>query len=186
MEQQEQISLTIAQIIRERSETGQLVQFEEIWTELTGQGIVKSEVADQRSLLEAILSEVVAENEDLREIPGAQGIAYFFSTRSLSETSAEILIRKEESSLIAEIVRENSAIYPRPVPLDFFRESPFDLTQEEILDCLGKLGEQGEYQDIAQTTTSIGTVFLYSSRNLDPVYASMLAEWFDVGQINNP
>jgi hypothetical protein len=105
---------------------------------------------------------------------------------SLSETYAGILIRKEESSFIAEIVRENSAIYPRPVPLDFFRESPFDLTQEEILDFLGKMGEQGEYQDIALTTTSIGTVFLYSSRHLNPDYASTLAEWFDVGQINNP
>jgi len=45
---------------------------------------------------------------------------------------------------------------------------------------------QEEYQDIAQTTTSIGTIFLYSTRHLDPGHASMLAEWFDVGQFNNP
>jgi hypothetical protein len=186
VEQREQISLAMAQIIRARSETGQLVQFEEIWTELTGQGVVKSEVADQKSFLESILREAVAGNEDLEEISGKNGIPHYYSALSLSETYAGILIRKEESSLIAEIVRENSAIYPRPVPLDFFKESPFDLTQQEILDCLGKMGEQGEYQDIAQTTTSIGTVFLYSNRHLDPGYASILAEWFDVGQINSP
>ena len=87
---------------------------------------------------------------------------------------------------MAEIVRENSAIYPRPVPLNIFREPPFDLTQEEILDCLGKMGTQEEYQDITQTTTSIGTVFLYSNQHLDATYASILAEWLDVGQANNP
>jgi hypothetical protein len=72
------------------------------------------------------------------------------------------------------------------VPLDIFRESPFDLTQEEILDCLKKMAEQGEYQDITQTTTSIGTIFLYSTQHLEPDYASSLAEWLDVGQANNP
>ena len=38
MEEREQITLTIAQIIREKSETGQLVQFEEILTELSASG----------------------------------------------------------------------------------------------------------------------------------------------------
>jgi hypothetical protein len=104
----------------------------------------------------------------------------------LSETYAGILVRKEENSLLAEVVRENSATYPRPVPLSIFREPPFDLTQEAILDCLAGMGKPGDYQDIAQTTTSIGTVFLYSNLHLDPIYASTLAEWIDVGQANNP
>ncbi len=88
--------------------------------------------------------------------------------------------------LIAQIVRESSAIYPRPVPLDMFRHSPFDLTPDEIQACLARMASQGEYGDIQQTTTSIGTVFLYSALHLDPDYASMLAEWADVGQANNP
>jgi hypothetical protein len=88
--------------------------------------------------------------------------------------------------LIAEIVRENSALYPRPIPMDTFKNSPFELTQEEILACLQKISGQEDYQDIARTTTSAGTVFLYSSRHLDQGYASMLAEWLDVGQFNNP
>jgi hypothetical protein len=106
----------------------------------------------------------------------------------MSDADATLLTRKEEDLLLmmAEIIRENSAIYPRPVPLDIFVESPFDLTQEEILEGLGKMGQQSEYNDIAQTTTSIGTIFLYSNRHLDPGHASMLAEWLDVGQVNNP
>jgi hypothetical protein len=43
-----------------------------------------------------------------------------------------------------------------------------------------------EYQDIEQTTTSAGRVFLYSRQHLDPDYAALLAEWVDVGQSTSP
>jgi hypothetical protein len=188
MEQQEAICLAIAKAIRERSITGQLIQFEEILTELTSQGLLKLEATDERFHFEAFLKESLEKNEDLKEISSRDGDLHYYSAQSLSEAYARILIRKEENPLLlmAEIVRENSAIYPRPVPLDVFRESPFDLDQEEILEYLKKMGDQGEYRDISQTTTSIGTIFLYSNQHLDPGYASMLAEWLDVGQANNP
>jgi hypothetical protein len=188
MEQPEPLSQTIARIIRERSETGQLIQFDEIWTELVEQCLVKSDAADEQANFEDMLENTVRANTDLREISAGNGIAYYYSTRSLSKAYARILVGKEEGpiSVIAQVVRENSEIYPRPVPLDFFSGSPFNLTQEEILDCLEKMGEQSEYQDIARTTTSVGTVFLYSRRYLEPDYAFTLAEWLDVGQVNNP
>ena len=186
MEQREQISLTIAKIIREKSETGQLVQLEEILKKVAEHGLPKSETPGHGANLEAILTEVVKENEDLKEVSGKNGVPHYYSSLSLSDTYAGILIRNEEDSLIAEIVRENSKIYPRPVPIDIFRESPFDLAQGEILESMRRMGQDPEYQDIAQTITSIGTIFLFSSRHLDPVYASTLAEWVDVGQVNNP
>lgn len=187
MEQQEQIYTTIADVVRGRSQAGQLVQFEEVLSELAEQGLPTGEGDDPRSL-HAIIGEVVTRNEDLREIAGRHGIPYYYSTQSLSETYATILVRKEDNplELIAEIVRENSRIYPRPVPLDIFKESPFDLSQAEILECLKKMGQGSDYQDIAETTTSIGTKYLFSSQHLDPHYASTLAEWLDVGQPNNP
>ena len=188
MEQQEVVSLAATKLIRERSEKGQLVQFEEILAELDRQGPLESEIADQRSYLRAVLEQAFKKNGDLREISGKDGTPHYYSTQSLSETYAQILVmrRKNPLLLIAQIVRENSAIYPRPVPFSIFRESPFDFTPEEISECLKNMREGNEYQDIAQTTTSIGTIFLYSNRHLDADYASMLAEWFDVGQVNNP
>ena len=188
MEQLEQIGQAIAQTIREQSETGQLIPFEEIWTELVRAGHVTQEANSEMTDFKAILGEVVQESADLQEISTENGTAHYYSTRSLRETYAGILITKEEGHLrvIAQVVRDNSKIYPRPVPLDMFTMSPFDLTQEEILDCLAKIGEQEEYEDIARTTTSVGTVFLYSSRHLEPDYAFTLAEWLDVGQVNNP
>ncbi len=113
---------------------------------------------------------------------------YFYSLRSMSDTYAGILAWKAEGPLrlIAEVVRENSRLYPRPVPMMCFMEPPFDLTEDEICECLEALGEGREYQDIVQTITSIGRTFLYSSRHLDPDHAATLAEWIDVGQADNP
>ncbi len=188
MEQREAICVAIAKIIRERSETGQLIQLEEILAGLTGKGLLKPEDGDQRFQFGDILKQTIEKHEDLKEISGKDGIPCYYSAQNISEAYARILVQKEENPLLlmAEVVRENSAIYPRPVPLDIFRESPFDLTQEEILDCLKKMAEQKEYQDISQTITSIGTIFLYSTRHLESDYASSLAEWLDVGQVNNP
>ena len=50
MEQPEQLSQTIARIIRETSETGQLTQSEDIWTELVGRELLKSDGAEHTKL----------------------------------------------------------------------------------------------------------------------------------------
>jgi hypothetical protein len=132
---------TIANIIRKKSESGQLTSQREIFQELMDQKVIKSDHRGQKGQFEGLLKKTM---------------------------------------------EENAILYPRPIPVDIFKNSPFELTQEEIQSCLQKMSDQEEYQDIAQTTTSAGTVFLYSNIHLDPGYASMLAEWLDVGQFNNP
>ncbi len=176
-------------IIRERSKEGRFAWMEEILSELLTRGLFESEneeghFAEADSILDAALHR----NEDLREKKSKNGLSRYYSVLAMSEAYATLLTRKEEGPLLmmAEVIRENSAIYPRPVPIDIFMESPFNLSQEEILECLKKMREQAEYQDIAQTTTSAGTLFLYSSQHLEPDHASLLAEWLDVGQANNP
>jgi hypothetical protein len=188
MEPQLKICANILKIVRDRSETGELVQAEEILAELRGQRLLESEDIGPKTHWETFLEQVLKENPDVRKITGRNGIPYYFSVQSLSETYAEILVRKSENPLwlIAEVVRENSRLYPRPVPVDSFLELPFKLTREEIAECLVTMGEQKEYQDIAQTITSIGTLFLYSTQHLEPDHAFTLAEWLDVGQVNNP
>lgn len=181
-------SQAAANLIRKKSGAGQLVLQKEIFQELMEQKVLKSDHREQKGKFEAILKKTMEENGDLKELPDKDGLPRYYSSQCMSETYVRILLRKEENPLmlIAEIVRENSASYPRPTPLDTFKNSPFELTQEEILFCLQKMSDQKDYQDIAQTTTSAGTVFLYSNIHLDPGYASMLAEWLDVGQFNNP
>jgi hypothetical protein len=186
--QQEVTCLAAVAVIRRKSKSGQLTLSDEILVELTRQGLLKSEDSNRGSQFEAILKHTIEKNEDLKEICGREGIPQYYSIENMTEKYARVLIQKREDSLalMAEIIRENSKIYPRPIPLGIFRESPFDFTQEEVLSYIKKMAEQEEYLDINQTATSIGTIFLYSTLYLDPNYATSLAEWIDVGQANNP
>lgn len=181
-------SQAIANLIRKKSEAGQLVIQNEILHELREQSVLKSERGDDPNTLITILKKTMETNDDIKEIQGLEGASYYYSSQYMSETYSRILLQKEGNplQLIAEIVRENSVIYPRPIPLDTFKNSPLGMTQEEILMYLQQMIRHDEYKDIAQTTTSAGTVFLYSTAYLNPDYASMLAEWLDVGQFNNP
>jgi len=173
--------------IESRSEAGQLVTAEEVYAEFLRMGFLK-EGENPLAEFEALLKETVEQKEDLREIADEKGLSRYYSARSMAEPYARILVRRGEDPLVgvAEVIRDNSRRYPRPVRLDLFEDPLFGLTPEEISACLKKMGEMEEYQDIQQTTTSIGTVFLYSRQSLDPDHAAMLAEWLDVGQSNNP
>ena len=185
--QEDAAGLAITDFIRRRSEAGQLVTPEDICSEFLRMGIL-TEKENQLAEFEDFLKETVKQNEELKEIVDGKGLVHYYSVRSMAETYAKILIRRGEDPLllIAEMVRENSDRYPRPVPLRMFEGSPFGLTPGEISLCLNKMADQKEYQDIQQTTTSIGTVFLFSTLYLEPDYAGFLAEWVDVGQVNNP
>ncbi len=188
MPQQEEILTMMEKIIRAWSEAGRLIQSEEVLSELQGIGLLKPQDLDGTIDCAAMFQRVLHENQDLREICGRDGTAFYYSVQHLTEFYAGILVWKSENPLrlVAQVVRDNSRRYPRPVSADSFREPPFELTREEIAEWLGVMASEGEYQDIAQTTTTIGTAFLYSTRHLDPDHAAMLAEWLDVGQANNP
>jgi hypothetical protein len=178
----------IAEIIRGKSQAGQLISQDEIFNGLLERRLIQSRKEEAKNALETLIEKALQESKDVIKLHTEGKEPYFFSSRFMNESYAKILIQKREDPmlLIAEIVRENSAIYPRPVPLDIFKHSPFDLTVEQIQACLAQMAQQDDYMDIQQTTTSAGTVFLYSTLHLDSGYASMLAEWVDVGQVNNP
>jgi hypothetical protein len=177
-----------AEIIRSRSKAGRLVSREEIGQELLDRQLLSEEGDETPNLCEGIIERALEENEDLIKLQAEGAEPHFFSSRYMSEAYAGILVQKRSDPvlLIAEVVRQNSAIYPRPVPVGAFEHSPFDLTNEEIQSCLNRMAGQDEFQDIKQTSSSVGTLFLYSTLHLEPGYASMLAEWLDVGQANNP
>lgn len=188
MEDQEKIRNTIAGIIREASVSGHLIRGDEILSELEEQGLVDAEICDHGTDRQIMLKQALAENQDLAEMEGRKGVTYYYSALSMNGTYAGILMRKSEDPvwMIAEVVRDNSRIYPRPVPMAGFNEPPFDLTGESMSKYLEALGGNEEYQDIARVITSCGNTFLFSTHYLDPDYAAMLAEWSDVGQANNP
>ncbi len=188
MEQHAIVCANIAEIIRNRSKTGQLIDDDGIIAELTRLEMPELELGFDNHLLRALLDQVVNEHSDLRKVSNRSGLAYYHSVQSLTESYADILVWKTESPVrvMAEMVRKDSELYPRPVPVESFQGPPFELTAEEIQECLAAMGQQEECGDIALITTSVGTQFLYSTRYMDPDHASMMAEWLEVGQADNP
>ena len=178
----------VAAMIRQSSKGGQLISEAEILGRLADQHLSPSPAEAQAGEAGTILKKLVEETGDLKELAGQDGVRSYYSSDFMTEAYARILLQKkgDRLRLIAETVRENSALYPRPVPLDLFTKPPFELTQQEVLNDLERMGSKEEYRDIVSTMTSTSRVFLYSTLHLEPDHASMLAEWLDVGQSNNP
>jgi hypothetical protein len=124
----------IANFIRAKSEAGQVVASREIFEALGNRGILKRASGEQLQECEATLKGAINDNGDLKEVLDGKGNFRYYSTQSMAEPYARILSRKGENAvlLMAEVIRENSQRYPRPVPLELFEGPPFDLTPDEI------------------------------------------------------
>jgi hypothetical protein len=172
-----------AALIREASREGRLIAESEIRSRLAEKGLAP--VNGEDGWTETDGAEGVG---DVAELQTDGGDRYYYSSESMTETYALLLLRKkiDRTRLIAEVVRESCAAYPKPVPLDLFADPPFDLAVEDVTRELERMRDNSGYEDIARTLTSTGRVFLYSTLHLEPDHAAMLAEWIDVGQLNNP
>jgi hypothetical protein len=176
----------LAEAIREASLAGNLVGRDELLSDLTARGLLGTDEPGARDM-EALLAETLAANEDLAALTSISGEILYHAPSLLSRTYAAILDRKTSPVLlIAEEVRKNSAEYPRPVPLELFEQSPFDLIPEQIEASLKTMAASPEFDDISFTTTSTGAVYLFSSRHLERPYAVFLAERADTGLLLNP
>lgn len=178
----------ITAMIRQSSEAGELISGSEILRRMADQHILPSPAADPGEEVGGFLKKVINRHEDVKELASEDGSRQYYSSLFMTDPYARILLQKQGDplQLIAGIVRQNSAVYPRPVPLDIFTQQPFDLTLGQVSHFLERMKVQAEYHDIFTTTTSTSKVFLYSTLHLEPEYASMLAEWLDVGQFENP
>ena len=178
----------VAAMIRQSSEKGRLLAKPEILRQVSDQHLFDSPASDSAEEMGTLIRKLVDETEDLQELMAPNAVPHYYSSRFMTEVYATILLQKQGDPLrlIAECVRRNSEVYPRPIPLDMFAQQPFDLTRQEVLACVEQMRAEKEYRDIASTTTSASRTFLYSTRHLEPEHASMLAEWLDVGQSKNP
>ena len=187
VKEEETAGRKITAMIRQSSEAGQLISESEIHRREADQHLVISRATDPAEDAN-ILKKIVEKSEDLHELAVQDGSRRYYSSNFMTGAYAMILLQKQGDPLrlIAESIRQSSEFYPRPVPLDIFTQPPFDFPLPEVLSYLEQMGTEEEYRDILQTTTSTSTVFLYSALHLEPEHASMLAEWLDVGQFDNP
>jgi len=178
----------ILALIRQSSEAGQLLPESEILRRLADRRLFPPPAGDPAEETGKILQEAVEGAEDTHVLAAPDGSRFYYSSRFMTGAYARILLQKkgDRLRLIAAVVRENSALYPRPVSLELFTRPPFELTPQEVLNDLKRMENEEAYGDIASTTTSASRLFLYSTLHLEPDHASMLAEWLDVGQFDNP
>lgn len=171
----------MAELIRRTSSRYQLTKEEAFAAEpisLTGDEL-KEKIA-------ALLAD--EEYKDIGEIKGKKG-NYYYSEKYMVRNYAIILARIEDRdllALIAETVREESRVYPRPTDLKLFYEHPFNLNKNVLEEALKRLGEDPRYPDIRQTKCSNGAIFLYSDLYMHPDQAAAQAEWIEVLIHENP
>jgi len=180
----EDLSQSIVSLIRQESRAGRLIAEVEILRRLSEQ----QDPPLQAEEFESLLGKTMEQNEDSNEIVSEDGSRHYYSSQFMTGAYAALLLKKrgDPLQLIAQIVRQHSADYPRPVPLDLFTQAPFAFLYPDVLNVLKRMEALEEFRDIERTTTKASRVFLYSAQYLEPAHAAMLAEWLDAGQAENP
>ena len=128
--------------------------------------------------------------DDIKTVTAATGELFFYSGRHMSDYYALILARvaaQDPCAMIAETVRDESRIYPRPTCILFFREKLFGMNEADLKAIVDKTLARPEFSDIKMLVhPSTGGVYLYSSQYLDREVAFSLMDWQEVGKDANP
>lgn len=184
-------AVELAEFIRESSRAGILLSSADLEAEIAERELPVSDRAKelvQAPVVSALIQEAALGMDDIQIIQDDSGGPWYYSQRFMTASYARVLLLKGRGALemMAEVIREHSRVYPRPVPIALFRCAPFSLSEDEIELHLKEMAGKSSYRDIARLVTSIGNAFAYSTDHLEPGYAAMLAEWADAGQVQNP
>lgn len=163
-----------ARLVRDESGAGRITPLERAW---------EGRLED----LQAALDEDGDAN-DIRVLHEG-GRVFLFSGISMTAAYASLAARADSGSIvsaIAETVRHDSRVYPRPTPLSAFSGPPFNLSPDALAASLEEVAADPSLSDIKEVRASDDSVFLYSSDEMDPGQALSRAEWMAVGRYENP
>lgn len=128
-------------------------------------------------------------NADIRAIrESGSGKAYLYASPYICETYAATLLLAETGDpcrVIAQTVREESQLYPRPTCSLLFHLPPYELSPDALPSHLEEIRRREEMQDIRSFQASTGVLYLYSERHMSLAHARGLAEWVEVEQFEN-
>lgn len=140
-----------------------------------------------REYFDELLDEVVAKDCGVARFEAWDHTVYLHYRPLLSSSYARLMSAKNNPvEMVVAYVRDVSKTYPRPVLLGSLQDAPFNFTQEEVQDILKMIDGDENLKDIRFTTSSLGTVYLYSNKYLEDDYADYLAEYLDVGVAMSP
>lgn len=175
--QEDVLARAVGDAVRNASAAARLIDAEEVVEQLRQGGLGTCPDALPEADPCRGVSGILAGLTGVASFVGLSGRTVYHDPGLLSRTYARILDRKGSPALLmAEEIRLNSRDYPRPLPVELFEASPFDLSPETIESTLGAMADDPVFRDIAVTTTTLGSVYLFSSLYLEPGYAAFLAQ----------
>ncbi len=117
--------------------------------------------------------------EGIKALIGAHSY-YLYDANLMTDTFAHwAFLAAEDDPVVTfvECVREDSRVYPRPMPLQSLKNDPFKMSADEIERAWADATASGDYPDIERIVASNGDVYFFSTAYLSAEYAASLAEW---------
>lgn len=130
---------------------------------------------------------VFPECEGIHLLMGATSY-YLYDSAAMTDSYARWAFLAAEDDPVAtfiECVREESAVYPRPMACATLANDPFRLDAVAVEEAFAAAVAQGRAEDIERLEASNGDVYFFSTRFLTPVRAQALAEWDAVERKRN-
>ena len=141
------------------------------------------------SRIRQYLEELNSDGESsLRVLSGKERLRCY-NEKIMSDSYAEALNFAAEGdnlTTIAETVRKESRLYPRPSRINMFLAQPYLLESPQLNAAVDVLeADNDHFRDIYRTKASNGDVYLYSDKYLSKARAEYLAEWESVGSMES-
>jgi len=128
--------------------------------------------------------------DDIKTVTAATGEMFFYSTRHMSDYYALVLARAaghDPCAMIAETVRDESRIYPRPTCILLFLEKMFGVKEDDLKEVVCKTLQRPEFADIKTMVHPVtDAVYLYSNQYLDGERAFVMMDYEEVVRPENP
>jgi hypothetical protein len=127
--------------------------------------------------------------QDIQQVTAPTGTAYLYSEEHMTRNYAVLLARVESKDLcvtIAETVREESRIYPRPTKVRLFYSPVFQIDPGQMEMVVERTLQRQELADIKKIVAATGAVYLFSDKYMDPGLAEAQVQWEEVDKYRNP
>jgi hypothetical protein len=114
---------------------------------------------------------------DIKKLTARDGTVYAFSVQSMTDQYAQLLLLGEENDpcyAIAEMVRQESRVYPKPTAIEIFKYGLFNMDRNRLDEYVAQTQET--YDDIKLLRFSSGEVYLYSATYMNEDQAAMVAK----------
>jgi hypothetical protein len=122
---------------------------------------------------------------DIKTVSAFSGEMYLYCELHITDKYAALLVRSavnDACSTIAEMVREDSRIYPRPTRISIFTSQVYGIPPATLQPCIVRVLNSPEYSDIRKLVhPESESEYLYSNLHLNEEHAYSLMKWLEEG-----